>query len=177
MKILQLAAALWASVFAAGLAEAQEPSINEQCREIAGFFVAKSSGTESLPFADKLNSSKLDYSVASLDAVDRYLEHVHRNNGQLKDLDEEIVVVWGGCYLGEVIRRNSARGYVWEKYASYAEKHPQVRQVIPEATTGTMILLSDSHGRMTLPLNKVGRFIFEGPSNNLRFYAEAEIAS
>lgn len=151
-----------------------ETDYASHCPDFAGYFVAKTHRSESIAFPDRLDSRKLDYSFESLKAIDRYLEYVHRNKDRITDREEANTVVWGGCYIGEVIKKHSERKFHWENYHSYVARHPELKQLVGDGP-GSMVLLVDDRDAMTMPLNKVGRFIYEGPENNIHFYASGEL--
>lgn len=48
------------------------------------------------------------------------------------------------------------------------------REYAPEGL-GSAAVLADEGGRMTMPLNKIIRYLEEGPENNTLFYAEGEL--
>jgi hypothetical protein len=74
--------------------------------------------------------------------------------------------------VGEVIRRNAEQEYHWLSYEDYMATKPEnTRSAIP-FTFGTQFILAKDSG-MTLPINKVCRWLAEGPEHDLHFYASA----
>src|SRR5262245_50787584 len=67
-----------------------------------------------------LDPQKLDFSLASLEHVDDYLDVVHQDQPGEEDLLR--VVLRCGAYVGEVIRRLSPRGYHWLDYEGAARR-------------------------------------------------------
>lgn len=139
----------------------------------AAFFVAKGKDEDVLPFPDQLDAKKLDYSLDSLAAVDRYLEHLHLHAAEIDADAETNLVVWGGCYLGEVIRNTSRKHFRWMNHDVVARADPQFAAKVTFGPA-TMVLLVDDRGTVIMPLNKIGRFLHEGPANNLQDYAKGE---
>jgi hypothetical protein len=144
------------------------------CTDYADYFIKTAKGNESIAFRDKLDSKKLDYSFESLKVIDAYLEYLYKNRSKIGEHEEINTIVWGGCYIGEVIKRNSEKVFHWENYNTYIERNPKLKEIISYGP-GTMVFLVDDRGAMTMPLNKVGRFIYEGPENNIHFYASGEL--
>ena len=144
------------------------------CSDYASYFIKKANGDETIAFPERIDSKKLDYSFESLKAIDKYLEYLHKNNSTISQHEEINTIVWCGCYIGEVIKRSSEKVFHWENYHAYIERNPKLKQLISFGP-GTMVFLVDDRGAMTMPLNKVGRFIYEGPENNIHFYASGEL--
>ena len=120
-----------------------------------------------------LSRAQLDYSLNSLDEVDRYLGNLVARKVDLADQEYENTVLWGGAYAGEVIRRNAQLEYHWTPYEDFMATHENLRKVLPFGFT-TRTLLCCVDGAMTMPINKVARFLDEGPENSLRYYAGVE---
>ena len=58
-----------------------------------------------------LKRDRLDYTVASLETVDEYLKYLHEHwHGQTGG-EWDRAVLWGGAYVGEVIRRYAVRSH------------------------------------------------------------------
>ena len=125
----------------------------------------------------QLERSVLDYTLESLHALDRYLDHLHHHQQQLSAVAIDKAVLWGGAYLGEVIRRTAPVEYNWIDYNDYMPQHPKLAAFIPERMVATCTFLVGPGEGMTMPLNKIARYIFDGPENNTHFYAYAELAS
>jgi len=68
---------------------------------LSGMFL--SCPTDPTPGADKLDSSKLDLSLASLAHVDDYLDAIRTR--KLDERDKAVIVLRCGAYVGEVIRQ------------------------------------------------------------------------
>jgi hypothetical protein len=116
----------------------------------------------------------MDYSIGSLTYLDEYLDVVTSRKAEVTGQDYTNTVLAAGCYLGEVIRRNTERNYKWVNYQEYFPKYPKIANLVPEGL-GSSAVLANDQGQMTMPINKIIRYIEEGPENNTKFYAEGEI--
>jgi hypothetical protein len=125
-------------------------------------------------FQSSIPVAKMDYSVKSLQYLDEYLDLLRSRKLELVGQDYTNTVLAAGCYLGEVIRRNTERRYRWLNYNDYFPKHPKIAALVPEGL-GSAAVLADEGGRMTMPLNKIIRYLEEGPENNTLFYAQGEL--
>jgi len=54
-------------------------------------------------------------------------------------------------------------------------QHPKLKAMIPERSTPTCAFLVDDAGKMSMPLNKIARFIDEGEENSVQFFAHCDI--
>lgn len=125
---------------------------------------------------DQINVPAMNYSVSSLEEVDRYLEAVHEVKGQIPNQTYTNTVLATGCYVGEVIRRNGKKDYRWINYADYFPKNPSLIGVFPEGL-GTSAVLVATDGQMLAPFNKVIKFIRAGPADSVLYFATAFTAN
>lgn len=130
-----------------------------------------------IPFRATLNGKKLNYSVKSLKLVDRYLELLFEKKQPEKSSAEyENVVIWCGAYIGEVIRRNAATEYHWIEYADYMKgKDENIQNAMPYMLATQALLYSAQLDFMTLPLNKVTRYLNEGKTHSVYHYANGDL--
>jgi hypothetical protein len=151
--------------------------LDETFSQFAEAFLGKMIGQGDIPLRKKLNSSVLDYSPNSLNEVDHYLSLLYRNGVDTSSIEYQNVVVWCGAYIGEVIRRNAFVQYHWVHYEDHMKKKdPSLKNLIPY-TLGTHALLVEiDNGYLTMPINKVARFLDEGEANNIHFYAAGDIS-
>ncbi len=149
-------------------------SINAIFEEFALAFIGQVESDGEIPFPNKLDRANLDFSLKSLKVLDSYLEHLHKSRRRIKDDEWHKTVLWGGAYLGEVIRRNAKRQYNWVDYDEYMPRHPHLQNLIPERNVATCAFLCSGAEAMTMPLNKIARLINEGPENNTHYYASVE---
>lgn len=148
-------------------------SIDGIFREFADCFIGRISGKTDIAMPEALERAELDFTLGSLNHVDRYLEKLHRLQNRLGGNGIENTILWGGAYVGEIIRRNSKRLFSWVDYDDYAPNHPEIIRIVGERTLATCAFLCTDTS-MTMPINKVARCIYEGPENNLHYYASGE---
>lgn len=127
-----------------------------------------------LAFKEQIEVLQMDYSIESLHSLDRYLDILHENKEKIPNQTYTNTVLGAGCYLGETIRRNAPRKYSWVNYDGYFSKNPKLMKMVPEGLGSSAVLVTDD-GAMTMPINKIIRYIEEGPENNTHFYASAEV--
>ncbi len=150
--------------------------IDDIFHEFAAAFAGAFHDSKPICFPDRLDRSKLDLTLASLKIVDAYLTHLHHNSAQLKVDELQSTVLYGGAYVGEVKRNETNNHFSWIDYDDYMAEHPELRRMIPERTVATCAFLIDDTGSMTMPLNKIARFIDEGEENSVQFFAQCDIA-
>jgi hypothetical protein len=126
------------------------------------------------PFAERLDSSTLDYSLESLLALDRFLDHLHVHAEDIEGQQYTNIVLAAGCYVGEVMRRLTGEKFRWVNYADYFPDHADLSH-IPEGPGTAAVLVSADGESMRLPLNKIARYIGEGPENSTHFFVAAEL--
>jgi hypothetical protein len=150
--------------------------LDADMEEVADFFAGRHRGERDVMQANALDRSALDFSLASLHVVDRWLGHLRDAGVRLDTPNVAETIIWAGAYVGEVIRRNAKRRFRWLPYEEYMAAQPRsLRNMIPYEF-GTQFILAHDKGGMTLPINKVCRWLEEGPENDLHFYAAADIA-
>lgn len=120
---------------------------------------------------ESLDATRMDYSLISLHAVDRYLDAVHAGRETIEDQTYTNTVLAAGCYLGETLRRNSELGYAWVNYADFARRSADAAEIMPDGL-GTAAVLMTPQGRTVMPINKIIRYIEEGPENSTFAFAE-----
>ena len=136
-------------------------------------FFGRASVEQGLPLEEAIPRDQLDFSLDSLQLLDTYLEQVVPLYETLPNQQVINLALAAGVYLGEVIRRNARRRYTWLNYAQYFDAHPDSKGVFPYCPGTTALLASDA-GAMTLPINKILRFLDEGPENTTHSYASIE---
>jgi hypothetical protein len=152
------------------------PEVNEPFAEFAACFVGTQKGDGEIAHAGHLDRSKLDYTVESLRAVDAYLTFLHQNRPEQMDRDWGRAVLWGGAYVGEVVRRHAPQRYDWVDFDDFVQVYPNTRQILgEEKRLGWCALLTPGRGGFTLPINKLLRFIYDGPEDSVHFYAACEV--
>jgi hypothetical protein len=149
--------------------------IDDIFREFAAAFAGAFNDSKPICFPEKLQRDKLDLSLVSLKSVDAYLAYLHRRKMKLKDDEWHSTVLYGGAYVGEVIRNETKNHYRWIDYEDFMADHPELQAIIPERTVATCAFLVDDGGAMSMPLNKIARFIDEGEENSVHFFAHCDI--
>ncbi len=151
-------------------------ALDDQIAEVANFFAGRIVGDTDVLHPEALDRRRLDFSLESLKAVDEWLEHLYAAGVNPNSREAAETVIWAGAYVGEVIRRNAKLQYRWIRYEEYMASQPErLRNVIPYSF-GTQFILAAGGDTMTLPINKVGRWLDEGPENNLHYYASGDIS-
>ena len=150
--------------------------VNDTFEEFAEFFTGEREAGEGLAHASVLNQSALDYSLESLKSVDEYLQYLSERRPERMGRFWVNVILWGGAYIGEVIRRNSDRRYDWVDFDDWLDAHPEQAQLLgTEKALQVCAFLTPGGGAFTLPLNKVCKFIANGPEDSVWFYAAGEL--
>ena len=81
--------------------------------EFARAFVGATRPDREIAFPDRLRRDLLDGTHESLKLVDSYLESLNEDREQLRPLEWETTVLWGGAYVGEVIRHARQGLFSW----------------------------------------------------------------
>jgi hypothetical protein len=107
----------------------------------------------SLPLHDQLNVQRLDFSLASLMELDRWLLQLRARRAAIEPEQLNNLVKAAGCYLGEVIRDRDVQSWRWENYADYFDGTPGLPQV--SKVLGSAAVLR-GHGQLLFPLGQIG---------------------
>ncbi|MDE2220366.1 MAG: hypothetical protein KGJ52_08315, partial [Gammaproteobacteria bacterium] len=87
----------------------------------SNMLLAEGADDRSIAFPEQLERSRLDFTLASLRALDRYLDRVRIRQDGLEGYIHLNTVVAVACYLGEVIRRGTPAGECqWVRAANVA---------------------------------------------------------
>jgi hypothetical protein len=153
------------------------PDVNDIFADFAAYFAGQQSTDGEIAHPDQLDRSRLDGSLDSLRIVDAYLAFLHSNRPEEMTDDWARAMLWGGAYLGEVIRRHAQRKFDWIDFDDFVAAFPQTTTILGEQKgLGWCALLTPGGGGFTLPVNKMMRFLFEGPEESVYVYALHEIA-
>lgn len=151
--------------------------LDDMFSQFAEAFLGNMEGEGDIPYRNRLTILKLDYTTESLKEVESYLTLIHKNVLNISDIEYQNAVVWGGDYVGEVIRRNAIIDYHWIHYDDYMKnKNPDLKKMIPLTLPTHAFLFGDKTNYITMPMNKIARRLDEGSSNNIHFYAVADIS-
>jgi hypothetical protein len=149
--------------------------IDDRFHRFAVAFAGALDDAKPICFPGQLQRDKLDLTLESLRDVEAYLAFLHRNKKRIVDAEWHSTVLYGGAYVGEVIRNETDNYYHWIDYNEYMPLHPELKAMIPERTTATCAFLVDDRGKMSMPLNKIAQYIDEGEENSVHFFAHGDI--
>ncbi|GBF52111.1 hypothetical protein LPTSP4_36490 [Leptospira ryugenii] len=137
------------------------------------FFDNPESPTYNIAFLDK---SKLDFSLASLEFVNTFLNSIHQKLNDVPDIKMNALVLRTGAYLGEVIRRNSNHKKLqWISYEKASSLNSKI-QGIGESISTVAILYEERKDQFFFPLGKVLKALHFGHSEDLKAFAENTIS-
>jgi hypothetical protein len=149
--------------------------LNDIFYDFACAFMGTLEDEREVGFPDKLRREDLDGSIESLRVVDDYLSYVHANAERLSDEEWSTTVLWAGAYVGEVIRYNLDDSLNWVDYDEFIPERPELQSLIPERSVATCAFLVHDSGDMSMPMNKVARYIAEGGEHSVHFFAVSEL--
>src|SRR5262245_42451493 len=104
--------------------------LDEIFRDFSTAFLGKLQGANAIAFSAQLARDKLDYSLESLKLVDEYLAYLHKHKKKISDADWNSTVLYGGAYVGEVIRRETDGHFAWIDYDDYMPQNPELQAMI-----------------------------------------------
>lgn len=114
-----------------------------------------------------LDRQQLNYSLLSLKHVDAYLTRVHADPPS--DDEKFFVVLRGGAYVGEVIRR-SLPEFHWVEFEEGARYSDPLASM--GLSWGTAVVLYNKKKDLMFPLGKVAKFIVNGPEDSVFTFAD-----
>lgn len=128
---------------------------------------------------NKLDRSKLDYSLDSLSEIDAWLGSIHTINrlqagegsaGEylVMDVRGENSVTLAGLYLGQVIRANSELDWRWERFDLFLEANPYFAEHYGREAELDVFVLVGPQGVAT-PINTALKRVVQGREESL-FY-------
>jgi penicillin V acylase-like amidase (Ntn superfamily) len=144
--------------------------LNEIFHTFAGLFIGAVSDDSDIAVPEKLNRKDLDFSIVSLKEVNEYLKHILNNLDKIPNKQLENTVLWGGAYLGEVIKNISKQEFHWVDYNEHVSLNPSHSKAFEEGFTNRTLLSSSSH--VTSPVDKIARYLTDGEEHNVIYYAE-----
>jgi len=162
-------------------AGASETISVSQIPEALDEFLAPSSGKLIL-LPNRLDKSKLDFSLESLAVVDAWLRDIHTINklqaepgrageSLISDGRGDNSVMFAGLYLGEVIRTNSSLGWRWERFDRFVSANPYFTEHYGDDAGLDTFVLVGPQGVAT-PINTALKRILLGNEESLQFVAE-----
>jgi hypothetical protein len=130
-----------------------------------------------LAFEEKLNPQWFDFSLESVYFIDSYLLSVFVASDELDEKQVENTIWAVGFYVGEVIIKNSDKGYQWKNWDEFFQFQDTKLQEEYFLTMGTSAVLVAADNTFILPINRVIQFLKEGPENSLHYFASNEVAT
>jgi hypothetical protein len=88
----------------------RDPDLDSTTAIYSKMLLGKGAGDHGIALPDQLERSRLDFTLESLHAIDRYLDRVRARQDGLAGFVYLNTVVAVACYLGEVIRRGTPVG-------------------------------------------------------------------
>ncbi|WP_300391971.1 hypothetical protein [Henriciella sp.] len=131
---------------------------------------------------NRLDKSKLDYSLESLSEVDEWLRDIHTINKLQADegrAGESLIsdgrgdnsVMFAGLYLGEVIRMNSNLGWQWQRFDRFIANNPYFTEHYGYEPGFDSFVLVGPQGVAT-PINTALKRVLLGKEESLRFIGD-----
>jgi hypothetical protein len=109
----------------------------------------------------------LDFSLASLHLVEKYLESAKKMFSDHENRTR--IVLRAGAYLGQVIRRNSKVAYDWYDFQQAIKLSKDIQQ-FGECLETRAVLISKENA-VLFPLNKVVKFAENGSADSIHYFA------
>lgn len=131
---------------------------------------------------NRLDKSKLDFSIDSLMEVDRWLGDVHTINhlqagesvpGETFLLDGrgDNSVTFAGLYLGEVVRLNAEQDWVWQPFEAFMAKNPAQRAYFgDEAGFDKYVLVSEQS--VATPITQALKRVLNGSVDSVHYIGQ-----
>ena len=131
---------------------------------------------------NRLDRSKLDYSMDSLMVIDRWLADIHTINRLQSDTGRagEILVfdgrgdnsvVFAGLYLGQVIRAQSELSWQWQRFDTFLNANPVFAEHYGDDPGLDAFVLVGPQGAAT-PINTALKRVLYGKEESVHFIAQ-----
>ena len=140
------------------------------------------SGRKLILLPNRLDRSKLDFSLESLASVDAWLKDIHTINqlqaepgrageSLISDGRGDNSVMFAGLYLGEVIRANSSLDWRWERFDRFVSVNPYFTEHYGnDAGLDTFVLVGPQG--VATPINTALKRVLLGNEESLQFVGE-----
>ncbi|WP_300378902.1 hypothetical protein [Henriciella sp.] len=136
-------------------------------------------GNSLILLPNRLDKSKLDFSLESLDEMDAWLRDIHTINrlqaeegkageSLISDGRGDNSVMFAGLYLGEVIRANSDMDWRWERFDRFISDNPYFTEHYGYEPGLDSFVLVGPQGVAT-PINTALKRVLFGQEENLHF--------
>lgn len=138
-------------------------------------------GTNLILLPNRLDRSKLDFSVESLHLIDRWLADIHTINKLQADKGQagEILtfdgrgdnsVIFAGLYLGQVVRANSNLDWQWQRFDTFLQANPVYSEHYGLKPGLDAFVLVGPQGAAT-PINTALKRVVHGKEESVHFIA------
>ena len=139
-------------------------------------------GDQLILLPNRLDKTKLDYSMESLHVIDRWLADIHTINrlqsgvggaGETLVLDGrgDNSVMFAGLYMGQVVRAHSEIPWVWQPFETFLSANPVFAEHYGrEAELDTFVLVGPQ-GAAT-PINTALKRVVHGKDESVYFIAQ-----
>ena len=123
--------------------------------------VGSDSAAEAIVLPERLDRSRLDFSLDSLQVIDQYLNDVHDNDQTVVGLSL-LTTIWAtALYVGEIIRRGAPAQYF--EWVMLADQQPASGgTTTSQVDLGAVRALRAHDGELCLPSRAVLRVILRG---------------
>lgn len=186
--ILAFAALLLASMTFTALADeistpdaVAQTEVRTEIGEALDVFLSDA-GSALILLPNRLDKSKLDFTIDSLMEIDRWLGDVHTinrlqagegNPGETFLLDGrgDNTVIFAGLYLGEVIRLNAEQSWVWQPFEAFMAQNPAQRDYFgDEAGFDRYVLVSKQS--VATPITQALKRALNGSVDSLHYIGQ-----
>lgn len=128
---------------------------------------------------NRLDRSKLDYSLESLLVIDKWLADIHTINrlqSETGKAGESLIndgrgdnsVIFAGLYLGQTIRANSQLDWRWERFDTFLAANPTFAEHYGRAPGLDLFVLAGPQGAAT-PINTALKRVVQGKEESVHF--------
>ena len=136
-------------------------------------------GTALILLPNRLDRSKLDYSIESLHLIDRWLADIHTINKLQADMGRagEILtfdgrgdnsVIFAGLYLGQVVRMHSDLDWQWQRFDTFLQSNPVYSEHYGLKPGLDAFVLVGPQGAAT-PINTALKRVVHGKEESVHF--------
>lgn len=136
-------------------------------------------GDQLILLPNRLDRSKLDYSLESLLVIDKWLADIHTINrlqSETGKAGESLIndgrgdnsVIFAGLYLGQTIRTNSQLDWRWERFDTFLVANPTFAEHYGRAPGLDLFVLAGPQGAAT-PINTALKRVVQGKEESVHF--------
>jgi hypothetical protein len=113
-----------------------------------------------------LKTSRLDFSIKSLQFINKYLSKIRKD--QMTDTDLSKIYIRCGVYLGDVILLNSNENADWIEFDEAVKLNQRISYFGKSLETFALLNFKE---QFWFPINKIGKFLTNGQEDDLEFFA------